>query len=148
MTAKKYSHCNGGKVYSDWIEYSVTPLKLPDGKFSTDIWTLTNKNSRGVCVYPVTSRETCKVIKCNKYEKRAPSILTSNKKIAFDIGRANLKKKHKSYDERKREMESLNRQRQDSTARQPGYFERFGACGSISCEEQTVNDFLIDQYFK
>ena len=29
----------------------------------------------------------------------------------------------------------------------PGYFERDGECGSISCNEKDTNDYIIDQYF-
>lgn len=144
----KYSHCNGGsgRVYSNWSEFSVNPLKLPDGKFSTEIFVLKNKDPRGICVYPVTGQTSCKVIKCNKYEKStASSILTSNKSTAFSIGRSNPKKKAKSYSERKQEMQLLHEE--NSSTNQPGYFDRFGDCGNISCDEQTINDFVIDQYF-
>ncbi len=57
-----FSHCGGnGEVYSNWSEYSVKSVSLSEGMYSTETWTLTNKNPQGICQYPVVSSLTCKV---------------------------------------------------------------------------------------
>ncbi len=112
--AKKYRHC--GPVYSSRSKLYVKAIRLPNGSYAANQWKVYPAEKRGTCVYPITSRESCNVVRCNKYEY-GEAVITKDREFAMRLGRENqANSTGKSYAEKKREADQLEGEGQRKAA--------------------------------
>ena len=115
-------------------------------------WSLV-PGSETFCAGPRINVFSCELTSCGKtlstdgrhegtflYSDRQIALAAAQRNKADDVNKTALQDQ---YDE----MAAERRAQQAEQPPTPGYFERGGACGDLSCEEEDVNQLLIDLYW-
>ena len=148
-----YRHCPKAMM-SDAYTASIKPIVKAEGKQTDGAWKI--RVLGGACKRPRTSQSRCEMVSCAEYASPVPE--GQAKVVAFKSlaqAQALSKLRLASYQgETYAEAEAVADAAPQQTVRtgkagerQSGYFERGGACGVISCDEQDTNQFIIDQVF-
>ncbi|MEL6215149.1 MAG: hypothetical protein AAFQ99_05675 [Pseudomonadota bacterium] len=122
---------------------------------SVPMLTMSPRSDR-VCTSVSTNVKTCRIVSCTEYETkpRKHSLLLRDEVVARQLARVarSVYEPDESYADLLEEMRQrasrrkVSRQRA-TTGESKGYFDRGGACGPISCEEEDTLQFLVDQYW-
>ncbi|MEM1261346.1 MAG: hypothetical protein AAGH76_03040 [Pseudomonadota bacterium] len=139
----KSRHC--GAIYGFGEVDFLSPAG--DGR-----WRLEPKGD-SFCTAPSINVFSCELVACSKREstegRHEGTFFYSNRATALAIAQENKANDNNKtvlqdqYDA----MQAERRARRAKEKPTPGYFEAGGACGDISCEQEDVNNLLVDLYW-
>lgn len=147
----KYAHCP--PMYMTASNFDLVDAKQDETvKTSSPILAMKPRSNR-YCTRIGTNNNKCKVIKCMEYSNydEKQTLIMKDGALARKLGQA----ARASFQDGGSYAKALARLRQ-SEANRPknggsepskGYFDRGGACGNLSCEEEDTLQFLVDQYW-
>ncbi|MEM7611828.1 MAG: hypothetical protein AAF270_09130 [Pseudomonadota bacterium] len=152
--AELVSHCS--PIFVPSISYRIANARRAERGDSSVPMLAMRPSGERYCSVLRTDPKACRVVGCSAYEplERKKSMLLADEVVARQlalVARAAYEP-DTTYAERLADLRQrtsarkLARQRADS-GESKGYFDRGGACGAISCEEEDTLQFIVDQYW-
>lgn len=147
----KYTHCP--PMYMRPSLFDIVDVKNSQQQPETSTVFAMKPRDKRYCTQIGTNNKSCRVIRCTGYadygEKQ--TLVLKDGALARKLGEA----ARATYQGTESYADALARLRAQE-ARRPkgagsgppkGYFDRGGACGTLSCEEEDTLQFLVDQYW-
>lgn len=139
--AARYRHC--GPIYSYPSGSTLEPVLDREGVPVRGVWRARGDSDR-FCRRPRTHVLACRVVSCDEWETVAPdgkdAYLVLDAVLAARMGEvARASYQGKSY----AELLASSPERPAT----PGYFERGGACGDLSCDEEDTLRMIVEEYW-
>jgi hypothetical protein len=147
----KYAHCP--PMYMRPTLFDLVDVKNSQQQPETStVFAMKPRDAR-YCTQIGTNNKSCRVIRCTGYADYGPkqTLVLKDGALARKLGEA----ARATYQGTESYADALARLREQE-ARRPkgagggpskGYFDRGGACGTLSCEEEDTLQFLVDQYW-
>lgn len=147
----KYAHCP--PMYMRASLFDLVDVKnSPQQPKTSTVFAMKPRDKR-YCTQIGTNNKSCRVVRCTGYadygEKQ--TLVLKDGALARTLGaaaRATFKGKE-SYAQAlaRLRQEEARRPKGGSSGPSKGYFDRGGACGNLSCEEEDTLQFIVDQYW-
>lgn len=152
---EKLSHCP--PIFLQPINYKVANARRAERAVSSvDMLTMRAQGSR-YCSVARTDPKVCRVVGCETYKdiESKKSLLLRDEVVARQLARVSRAayEPDETYAEaladlrRRTALREAARQRARRGGERKGYFDRGGACGPISCEEEDTLQFIVDEYW-
>lgn len=144
-----YRHC--GAMFGYRNRFRLDPVDArEDIPLATRIYTNRPIDNQ-YCAIPRTSRTSCRVMACDEHRPFGgkDEIILQDRDVALVLGDRSKREYIPEQTFAEAYQEVRNNPGRTRTIREssPGYFERGGACGSLTCEEEDTLNFILQEYW-
>lgn len=144
-----YRHC--GMMFGYRNRFRLDPVDArEDVPLATRIYTNRPIDNQ-YCAIPRTSRTSCRVVACDEHRPFGgkDEIILKDREVALALGERSKRDYVPEQTFAEAYQDVRNNPGRTRTIREssPGYFERGGACGPLTCEEEDTLNFILQEYW-
>lgn len=144
-----YRHC--GIMFGYRNRFRLEPVDARENvPLATRIYT-NRPIDKQYCAIPRTSRTSCRVVACDEHRPFGgkDEIILKDRDVALALGERSKREyvPEQTFAEAYEDVRNNPGRTRTIRESSPGYFERGGACGPLTCEEEDTLNFILQEYW-